>query len=277
MTNEHLTIILRTCEGVPCFHAQCPRPYDLSKTDLIKICFESLWRAASNSQMMWRIIVVDDSSSPELREWMRHHKGGRVKGTPLVVQEHANLGNARSLERQFALFDNLGLPDDSWVYFVEDDYLHAGDCFWRIRDFLNYAEGDFYLSPYCQPYAMWHAIESRQAGVQVVRPKQMMMSEIMRAEKPRRWVRTPLHDWMQTFHTNWSFLTSAKLVRRYRDIYRKAIPKWNDTQISTIYEQVPCWTPIPTLASHWQEGAESPGFNQQVVKEWVEGLKCPPM
>jgi len=273
IANQQLTIILRTCEGVPCVHPHNPRPYDMSKTDVIKACFASLWRAACNSQLMWRIYVIDDGSSPELRDWMRGHKGGRVKGTQLIVEEHSGLGNAGSLARQFALVEELNLDDDSWVYLVEDDYLHTGDCFWRVRDFLNFAEGDFYISPYCQPYNAWHAVESRQAGLQVVRPSCLIMSEVMRTEKPRRWVRTPLHDWMQVFHTCWTFLTTAGVLRRHWGVYQAALPRWDDATISAIYETVPCWTPIPALASHFQEGCQSPGFNQQVVREWVEELK----
>ena len=269
--NDRLTVILRTCATVRCFHPQCARPYDMEKADILRASFGSLWRSLRNSQMHWRLYVVDDSSPTALCNWMKKYQGGKDRTLPLVVEQHKALGNGKSLARQFALFDELKLPDDSWVYFAEDDYLYSGDCFWTIRDFLDHTTGDLYVSPYCQPLGMWHAVECRQNGPQVIRPGLLSMAEVQSKEKPRLWIRTPLHDWMQVFHTNWTFLTSVKMVRRHWETYQKALAKWDDKTISTIYGHAPCWTPIPALATHFQEACESPSFNSAIVREWVQG------
>lgn len=83
-----------------------------------RICFKNFLDAFSGAN----IKIIADNCNDETIEMFSHYCGGFSSARRFELEE-TNLGNAGSLRH--ALTEAETLPDDTCVYFVEDDYLHA--------------------------------------------------------------------------------------------------------------------------------------------------------
>ncbi|HYM19954.1 MAG TPA: hypothetical protein VEW28_03005 [Candidatus Kapabacteria bacterium] len=120
--NPTFHIILRTCDIVHSLH-NAPRPFNLDKRTLIKICFRSIVEALDG--IPHTITVVADRLSDEMTKFFEQYD---------VTMIHGEFGNDASLRKCMEVA--LTLPDDDWVYFVEDDYLHTPEAFKWVNDFV---------------------------------------------------------------------------------------------------------------------------------------------
>src|SRR5579864_3483894 len=84
-------IIFRTCDIVHSLH-NAPRPFNLDKRSLIKLCFKSLYHAVKDYPH--RITILGDRLSSELQEFFR--------GYPVTLLNE-ELGNDKSLRRQMEI------------------------------------------------------------------------------------------------------------------------------------------------------------------------------
>ncbi|MDP4219265.1 MAG: hypothetical protein Q8896_02420, partial [Bacteroidota bacterium] len=84
-------IILRTCDLVHSLH-NAPRPFNLDKRSLIKICFKSMYNAVKDYPH--RITVLGDRLSPDMQDFFRSYP---------VTLLNEELGNDKSLRRQMEI------------------------------------------------------------------------------------------------------------------------------------------------------------------------------
>ena len=118
-----INIVFRTCDKVNAVHGS-PRPFNLDKLSLIKICFISLVEALKNNE--YNIIVVADDISNELTSFFNNYN---------VTLVHGVFGNDNSLRKCFELAK--AIDSDELIYFCEDDYLHTPETFQAVLEVYN--------------------------------------------------------------------------------------------------------------------------------------------
>ena len=83
---------------------------------LQKLCFKSLISSLKNTN--YSIYVVADDISIELKNFLLQYNIQLIEGV---------YGNDNSIRETFKIASKL--PEDEYIYFCEDDYLHTPDCF----------------------------------------------------------------------------------------------------------------------------------------------------
>ena len=106
----HYNILFRACDKVESVHSEV-RPFALNKTQIIKVCFNSIYRSIQEED--YKIRVFGDDLSIDLLNFFQSFDD--------VVVDNQKLGSAKkSLQTQIDFA--LNLPEDEWVYMCEDDY-----------------------------------------------------------------------------------------------------------------------------------------------------------
>jgi hypothetical protein len=121
-----INIIFRTCDAVNAVH-KAPRPFDLDKKTLIKICFKSLHNALQSYN--YNIVILGDNLSEEMKDFFKTFDIKLIEGV---------FGNDNSIRETIKIATQF--PDNEWVYFCEDDYLHTPDSFEKIITLINEKE-----------------------------------------------------------------------------------------------------------------------------------------
>lgn len=222
-----INIIYRTCDVVEAVHGT-PRPYGLTKTKLIDLCFKSL--VDSLQDIEFDMTILGDRLSDErikfFQPWCHNLYNGE-------------LGNGKSIAECFTLASKL--HDEEWVYFCEDDYLHQNFSLKWILDFIqNFNYENLFIHPVDYPdrytrledvNTRWHLFKSNHC------------------------------HWRQIYNTTYTFLCQVKTFKKFFDIFMKSAPDWNDGLFSEqVYKRndVLCLSPIPSLACHMHEVCMSP-------------------
>ena len=251
------------------------RPYGLTKPEVSRAAFASLHRSLHNgpsSQVAWRLICSDNGSTQEYRDWIHSHAWAHLAPDGVPVYPVGSEG--RTFAFLFDILDKHGVADSDWLLIAEDDQLWAGDAIWVLHDFLTSYRGDFVLVPYIQPYLNWGLTAEHQSSGALAMQHDgdtLKLKDIGQAlGRPRAWVRSRNHHWMQVFWTNGTMLTRVGMLRQWWREWPAGMSGHDFTAAKA--ETVPFLSPVPPVSTHFQEGCESPGFNQRVTEEWVRGL-----
>lgn len=266
---NRLHVIFESCENQE-GRATTVRPYGLSKPEVSRISFKSLWLALNASQFpSWRLTAYDNGSSQEFRDWMHKHSRAHLAPDGVAIQPVS--GGKRSLTEALKIVDSAGAEADDWVLIAEDDQVWLGDSLYLLRDFIESYSGDYVLVPYIQPYLIWAGLTERQCGPEMESRELMSIETIRAREVPRLWLRSRLHHWAQVFWANGTILASLKLLRAW-NAEGGYSHRFVENKLKT---SVLGFAPIPSLSTHFQEQCESPGFNQRVAEEWVRSFLRP--
>jgi hypothetical protein len=257
-SDRHYTVIFRTCDAVTAVHG-APRPFGLDKTKLVQICFLSLKEALK--PVNHTIHVMADKISPELSSFF--------KSFPVTITT-GSWGNDESLRQSLSLA--LELPDEEWVYFCEDDYLHAPHAFVWIddlianrRDILSYS-----------PRPPWMAFLSATLSG---RPLVIHPPDYPDRYKPNRLIPSFLFlskycHWRQVTNTTFTVLAQAGAIRRYKRVWEKASSNAKDGLLSrrmyarfSFWKKALCLSPIPGVATHMHVSTMTPHVDWN---GWVE-------
>jgi hypothetical protein len=272
MTPNRIAVVLRTCEFGSV--RASTRPYNLSKTDLIRACFRSLHASVILGHFPdWQFHIVDDSSSEELRQWFESFKD--LRGARPIVHRFEKLGGDGSFEKALELSETLGLEDADALMLCEDDYFYSTDCFWHLRDFFDTYTGDYFLSPYHQHLWLTRIMQVRQSGTANAARWMTDVRDCVKGLPPRHLLMTSGHWWAQQFISTLTICARMGTIRRnWPTIWQSRIGS-NDAHLSTCYQVDPCYTPLPGLASHFQEGCETPYFTDYMTEQAIRGLAKP--
>ena len=247
-----VNIIYRTCEKVKSVH-NTDRPFGMNKTQIINYCFVSLTRSMrfcyAKTDVKNDIIIVGDELSQERIDWYKVY-------APKVIYNDS-FGNAASIAKTFEIAKDL--PDDEWIYFCEDDYLHMDESFYHMYEFLdskgmylkNYSSKDLFIHPTDYPdrytrdndfYQRWNIFISKYS------------------------------HWRQIYNTTYTFLCSVKSFKKYYEIFMESAKNWDDGLFSDkVYwrDDVLCLSPIPSLACHMHEISMSPFIDWKGVLDYI--------
>lgn len=242
-------IIFRTCDLVHSLH-NAPRPFNLDKRSLIKICFKSLYNSVKDYPH--KITVLGDRLSEEMQEFFR--------GYPVTLLNE-ELGNDKSLRRQMEIA--LESPEDEWIYLVEDDYLHTADAFKWIDDLI--ANRKSYMSTKRlarQLRSIRLRIDDKPLVIHTpdypdrYKPKYLRFSLVFLSQ---------YCHWRQVTNTTFTFMMQGKTVRRYREILLRSSIGADDGYLSRklfgglrFGNKALCLSPIPGVCTHMHNEVMTP-------------------
>ncbi len=242
-------IVLRTCDVVHSLH-NAPRPFGLDKRTLIKVCFRSLVKALEGHDH--KITVIADRLSEEMTKFFEGFN---------VTILHGEYGNDNSLRKQVELA--LQVPDEDWVYFVEDDYLHTPEAFTWIADLIEHK------NEYIQKKSIARKIRFIKQRLDN-KPIVIHTPDYPDRYQPR-YLRYSLIflsrfcHWRQITNTTFTFLMSGASVKRYKDILLYSCNGADDGYLSrALYgaqyfgDKALCLSPIPGVATHMHEEVMTP-------------------
>ena len=251
-------IIFRACDAVASAHGR-PRPFGLEKTELIQACFQSLRDAVR--PFPHQIEVLGDRLSDQLLDFFSKLS---------IPVTNGQFGNDESIRATFRAA--LAYPDDEWVYFCEDDYLHRASSFLHLDEFIDRREQ--YLVT--RPGASWQRFLT---GRPERNPLFISLHDDpynyrARKRRPSLVFRSAQCHWRQVGCTTFTFLTQVRWVRKYHGVLERSATGANDRYMSRqIYGSTAlrgralCVSPLPALATHLHEGQLSPGVDWKALLE----------
>lgn len=242
-SGQHVDILLRTCNRVDVASAPSTRRLlNKSKEEVLFRCLISLCRAIVYCQQQMpecylTLTVLDDHSDAQTVATIKQ----MLKGLPIDTSFKSihGTGNGESIKENYhyALEQCSGL-----IYFCEDDYLHAPNALVSmIKSYNKLSESltdKIILHPYDCPDRYLNPLPHGQYPCEV-------------------YLGSDRH-WRTVKHTTGTFLTHYALLKRYWHHYI-AFAQYGidpdiseDNTINLIYEEVPCLSPMPSLAVHLQ-------------------------
>lgn len=256
-------IIFRTCDIVHSLH-NTARPFNLDKRSLIKVCFKSLYNSIQDCPH--RFTILGDRLSEEMQDFFREYP---------VTLLNEELGNDKSIRRQIEIA--LESPEDEWIYFVEDDYLHTPDAFKWIDDLIT--NRNQYMS-------------TKKAARQIRSFKIKLDSRplvIHTPDYPDRYLPRYLRfsliflgkycHWRQVTNTTFTFMMHGKTVRKYKDILLRSSIGADDGYLSRklfaglrMNGKALCLSPIPGVATHMHEEVMTPLVNWAQIYDQVSAI-----
>lgn len=223
-----LTVILRTCDGVTAFSGSRPRDFG-TKSEVMSKCISSLKKSIEYFERNGgncKLIIVDDNSSEEMVAFL--------KGlNPDVFICPDESGNGVSFKKCVS----LACEEDGLVFLVEDDYLLKEECiesmvntYYKLKSSLG-IEPCFHPTDYPDRYVSMY-------------PSVIALG----SDRHYRSIK----------HTTCTFMYHSSVFIKYRgDLeafsnYGKIPGISEDNTINKIYNDLICFSPIPSLAEHYQ-------------------------
>lgn len=252
-----MKIIYRACETVHSVNG-LPRPWKMSKREIIELSFKSLNKSVENKPHEFHII--GDSLSEDLISFFK-----RIS-PEAKIENYDSLGNSKSLLKCFEKADSF--LDEDLIYFCEDDYLHFYPSFYeRSLDFALIARSnssDFFFHPSDYP-------------------------DQYKLEKLKRSYVFLLKSghYREVSSTTFTFMCLGKTYKKYSELL-KSCASWkrlidpetkeavmsdcgaDDGRFSEIFgKEALCFSPLPGAASHLHLGTSSAFVDWDIVKEHV--------
>lgn len=244
-------VIFRTCDAVHSVH-HVARPFGLDKRTLIQICFLSLYDSIKDYPH--HIHVLGDKLSDELQEFFRRF--------PNVEMTLGDFGNDESIRQSIRIA--LGFPEDSWVYFCEDDYLHVPHAFARISEFISDRGNILAYSHHANNWMKFLVGRLDRKSLFIHPPDYPDRYQ----DKYRRFSFVFLSrqcHWRQITDTTFTFMAEVSAIRKYERVLNRASIKADDRYLSRrlfgrifFIRRGLCVSPMPGLATHMHEGVMTP-------------------
>jgi len=264
-----INVIFRSCDTVNAVH-HAPRPFGLDKKTLIKVCFKSLYNSLQGYN--YSIIVVGDNLSQEMKDFFSKFDLKLIEGV---------YGNDASIRETIKIA--AAFPDNEWIYFCEDDYLHRKEAVDQIVNLIQNKDS---------------IVPARIQYKQLLRKREITLFSFKRyfrkpdlvihpCDYPDRYnlkyatksfiFHTQKSHWRQIFDTTFTFLMEAKDVKRYKKTLLKASNRANDRYLSKalfgksfFFSKLLCVSPMPSLSSHMHIETMSPIIDwEKIVQQLI--------
>ncbi len=241
-------IIFRTCDVIHSLH-NAPRPFQLDKRTLIKVCFMSLYKSVANYNH--EITILGDRLSDEMLKFFRQF--------PVTILNE-ELGNDKSILRSIELATAQNA--DVWVYMCEDDYLHHPDAFMWITDLVTNRDKYILQRP---KFRLRRGANRLSSTPLFIHPP----------DYPDRYLRKYMRyslifigkycHWRQVTSTTFTLLATAGTFKRYLNTFIASSRGARDQFLSRkifggrwFGGKALCLSPIPGVATHMHEEVMTP-------------------
>jgi hypothetical protein len=258
------TIIFRSCDAVTAVN-HLPRPFDLDKKTLIKICFKSLYNALQG--INYKIIVVGDALSMEMKDFFLQFGVTLVEGV---------YGNDRSILESIKIAEKI--EDDQWIYFCEDDYLHQQNSFDKIINLIKKKDtivpGRIQLKQLIRKRTITLLSLKRYFSKPnlVIHPCDYPDRYNMKYRSKSFIFHTQDAHWRQITDTTFTFLMEASAVKKHKKVLFKSSIRANDRYLSKklygnsfFFNKLLCVSPIPSLSTHMHTDTMSPVIDWKLL------------
>ena len=236
-------IIFRSCDKVNAFSGGGKtRPFG-TKFEVISKCFKSLVRSIKHYKTSdlgqknpVNLFICDDHSSEDLLEMIRDTASKYDVEYRMIPMTETGNGNSLKACYEYA-YQNL----DGFLFFIEDDYLMVEsaieECFEAYLRFKEITKNDVVIHPADYP----DRYDSRYGPIE---PAFVLLGRD--------------RHWRTIAHTTCTFGISKKILIEHWDKY-EGITKYGidptineENTINMVYKQYLCFSPIPSLAHHYQ-------------------------
>lgn len=245
-------ILLRACDKVESCH-NANRMFALNKSQTIKVCFYGLYQALQG--LTYKIIVIGDDLSDNLLEFFAHFDD--------VIVDNEILGSAaKSLQKQIKLAEKI--PDNEWIYMLEDDYLHTDYAFKYIDEFITNKE------KYLQTSGKKKNYMNRILGNLADKPLIIHTPDYPDRYDPP-WKRhsfiflSRYCHWRQISNTTHTFMLQSSTLKKYLKYIKLSATGPSDSKLSEkVYGRILflnkalCVSPIKGLSTHMTENVMTP-------------------
>jgi hypothetical protein len=246
-------VIFRTCDAVTAVRGS--RPFGLDKRSIIKTCFFSLFESVK--PFPHTIHILGDRLSPEILAFFKRF----ADKNPGISISNNRYGNDESIQRSLSLA--VSFPDDEWVYFCEDDYLHMPQAFLWIDELIQNRSEVLRWQPGRRLMRFFfHEIHRKPL---FIHPADYPDRYDARRRQFGLLFLTKYNHWRQISDTTFTFLAEVKSLKAYERHIRKSADGARDDYLSRhLYGHVffrgrgLCLSPIPGLATHMTEGVMTP-------------------
>lgn len=253
-----INVIFRSCDVVTAVH-HAPRPFNLDKLTLIKVCFKSLYESLQGYN--YHIVVLGDKISDDLRNFFTSYGVELIEGS---------FGNDNSIRETIKIAERF--PDDEWVYFCEDDYLHTPDAFQKINTLITEVKN-------IVPATIKFKRRLRKREITVLSLPRFFKTPnvvIYPADYPDRYngayaardfiFHTSDSHWRQISDVTFTFLMRADVVKQKKYLLMKSAHRANDRLLSKrlfgksffVLNNILGLSPLPSLATHMHTHTMSP-------------------
>ena len=223
-----LCVILRTCDRVNAFSGGRKRDFG-SKFDVMKTCITSLRKSIDFFESKGNkcvFIIVDDHSSEEMLSFLKSSKPNELINLP-------ESGNGHSFVKCVDLAKNM----EGLVFLVEDDYLLREECLLSMVESYHKIKKDFGIELCIHPTDYPDRYKS-------VYPSLIVLGS-------DRHYRTIKHTTCTFMYPSFMFNEFEEQLKIFFD-YGKKPGITEDNSINLVYNKYYCFSPIPSLAEHYQ-------------------------
>lgn len=258
-TVTHFDVIFRSCTRVEVFGQNRRRLLEVSKSDVMLRCLNSLIKSINLAilngiDIPIRLIVMDDHSGDQFVSDVKEQLVSAHCVTRFNALEVTGNGPSVGEAYKWARDNSKDV-----IYFVEDDYLHDPVAIFEIiRSYERHAavlDQDVVLFPADKPDRYRH-IEQTQVFLGSHR------------------------HWRSIASTTFTSVTSINVLKKFWETYIQLAQYGIDPEvmeantIDQIYKSVPCLSPLPGLALHFQQTDEISPFNDW--QRWWADAKVEP-
>ncbi len=232
-----IDIIYRGCSWESDGEIRLSRPAWFDK----RKCYKSVWDMTNNDPSTFSVHVFYDGVGSSLLDYI---KGMRVADSAIYeITRPAGIDKYYSIYKAYELADTL---TGDWIYFVEDDYLHAPDA---ARVMLEGANRFELLSLYD------HLDRYTRSDDITVGKESVALSNSC--------------HWRTAESTCHTWACSRKMWERIKNIAKLHGPNDRSFFYDLIAEGIRLWTPIPARSTHCVKGYMSPMVNWDAVAAGV--------
>lgn len=254
-------VIYRLCDKPEAVN-RLPRPFSLTKKQVIGCCFPSIIESLEILGNAWAMTIICDDITDETKDFIKEITDKKailtditeeVKNTnkiPLVddslekasvrtIHFSPPLKNVGSLLKAYEVADSLNEDkDETWIYFCEDDYLHDKNSFLpRLLDFISFSKGRNFAMP-----VFYHPTDYPDQYTRLL---------------SRNYLFQALTGYFrEVSSTTGTYICQLKTYKKFAEWIKNCSA--DDGKFSTIFrKQALCFSPIPGTATHMHEGVMS--------------------
>ena len=252
-------ILFRACDKIESVH-KVKRPFSLTKTQIIKTSFFSLYNALQGE--FYEFHIIGDDLSQDLLNFFKFFDD--------VSVDNQILGSAsKSLQAQINF--GLNLPKEDWVYMCEDDYLHLPNSFKFLTEFIENKEKYVHSNGKKKNY-MNRIIGDLSKIPLIIHPPDYPDRYSPEWKRLSFIFLSKYCHWRQITNTTHTFLLQSSTLRKFSKFIKESAEGPSDSKLSEkVYGRVLfknralCVSPIQGLSTHLTEGVMTPLVDWKLV------------
>ena len=262
------SILFRACDKIESVH-RAKRPFGLNKLQTIKVSFFSIYKAFQGFKCKFK--VIGDDLSKDLLDFFQEFDH--------VVVENTIFGSAaKSLQRQIDI--GMRAPDDEWIYFCEDDYLHSPEAIKYISEFIENKEIYLKTSPKKKNY-ITKMIGDLSKTPLIIHPPDYPDRYMPPWKRLSYIFLSKYCHWRQITNTTHTLLLHSSTLKLFEKQIKESAIGPSDSKLSEkVYGRLSfknkaiCISPLKGLSTHMTEGVMTPLVDWELLCiKYIDELK----